>query len=813
MREELVCPIPECRNIPLIKFDNNSSQIIFKCSSHKNINKLNIKDYLKICYNQKKEIKCSNCKKIISQSDYILYCIKCKQIFDNNCYKYSKCINDSGHKKVETNYNKYFDKHLCLNHGKLYNKYCKKCEISFCEKCNLIRHENHNIIEIVKKTSKEIDYIENKIKTLENIFTKTKKIVNNYLNEMEDKIKLKRLILENYKNNKLNGNSYENLNNLDFKINESNKNKIENIFNKEGMYEDKVLSLFYFYLICQEDNDYDKKKLNNLQNELIKTNNNNEFKEEKKEKSNIINLLNKNFKEEQYDENNINRNFINRNHINEPKTNELYKNINSINRNNITEPRINELNINKNNNRINDIKKVSQNNVSQTLKVSESKEKEPINIHTLEKGYSLNSIIDTIIEDNVIYSMIRLNSGNLALGFSNGLIKIYNFDSILRSRNKSNKDKNLLLTIEQFRGRRINYIYEMKDHSLLCCTYSKIHHISLTNNDKRYDYLGLIKLTHNEVSKKIIELGKDLIVSLGEKRYRKENSIKNKSILKIFKNILNPNQTKENEDFVISDSDSGGDEGSECSSLASEWENLYSNEEEDLSLNNDEILMEDEKIKIYKKNKNYDKIYICSIFEIKVIKSKENINIYEFIASSNKMYDGGENCIIIYGVIKKPDRHGYTFFIDKKIENLPCSKMTNSICQLSINNIGIALQKNKINENDGIAVIDITKKQLVKIINGFSIGIINRDFKSPNIFFTTNITSDINKCDQIRYVNDLKEKLDRSKSKVICNIKTRFSGFIELKPIHEDSKTIKLLYFGITSNKAVYIISVNKENL
>ena len=102
---------------------------------------------------------------------------------------------------------------------------------------------------------------------------------------------------------------------------------------------------------------------------------------------------------------------------------------------------------------------------------------------------------------------------------------------------------------------------------------------------------------------------------------------------------------------------------------------------------------------------------------------------------------------------------------------------------------------------------------MVKIINGFSIGIINRDFRSPNIFFTTNTTSDINKCDQIRYVNDLKEKLDRSKLKVICNIKTRFSGFIELKPIHEDSKTIKLLYFGITSNKVVYIISINKENL
>ena len=114
--------------------------------------------------------------------------------------------------------------------------------------------------------------------------------------------------------------------------------------------------------------------------------------------------------------------------------------------------------------------------------------------------------------------------------------------------------------------------------------------------------------------------------------------------------------------------------------------------------NKEEVLMEDKDIKIYKKNKNYDNLYFCSIYGTKIVKSKEDINIYEFILTSNKIFNEGENCVIFYGVMKNFQRHGYIFFIEKKIEKLSCSKMVNSICKLSTKNIGIALQKYEQND-------------------------------------------------------------------------------------------------------------------
>ena len=286
--------------------------------------------------------------------------------------------------------------------------------------------------------------------------------------------------------------------------------------------------------------------------------------------------------------------------------------------------------------------------------------------------------------------MTRLISGNLALGLSNGIIKIYNCDSICTpNNNQRNRDQNLLLTINQFKGRRINYIYQLKDETLLCCTFSKIHHIQLTNNDSSYCYIGLIKTSPNEISKKIIELGNDLIVCLSEKNYKKEKILKNKCILRVFKKENNQNNNSQDDSGILSDSMSL--DSSNSSSMSSDWESLYSNEENEPLNNNDDLIMEDKNIKIYKKNKNYDKLYLCSIFGTKTEKTKENAIIYEFIATSNKVFEDGENCVIVYGIMKKIDRHGYTFFIEKKIDELPCSKMVNSISKLSSKNIAIAL--------------------------------------------------------------------------------------------------------------------------
>ena len=86
------------------------------------------------------------------------------------------------------------------------------------------------------------------------------------------------------------------------------------------------------------------------------------------------------------------------------------------------------------------------------------------NTHKLLKGPRINSIICTISEKSKILSLIRLVSGNLALGFISGFIKIYNCDSICKPKNKNNEqnepnpEKHLLLEINKFKGRRIIYI-------------------------------------------------------------------------------------------------------------------------------------------------------------------------------------------------------------------------------------------------------------------------------------------------------------------------------------------------------------------
>ena len=135
--------------------------------------------------------------------------------------------------------------------------------------------------------------------------------------------------------------------------------------------------------------------------------------------------------------------------------------------------------------------------------------------------------------------MIRLSSGNLALGLSNGRIKIYDLNEICNniSKNEDEEERDSILTIEKFKGKRISYLYELKNKTLLCGTYSKIHHLLLKNNDRDFEYLGSIDISKRELPKKIIELGNDLIVSLGEKIFKNENIKRVKCFLKIFNKV------------------------------------------------------------------------------------------------------------------------------------------------------------------------------------------------------------------------------------------------------------------------------------
>ena len=271
---ELVCPIENCRNVPLINFYENSSKIQIRCSEHKNIKLYELKDYLNICKN--KGLICSNCHNKLGLYNFIYFCQNCKKIFDDSCIVNNNCNNKSFHKKVEINYNRYFNKNICIKHNKIFSKFCKHCETSFCQKCNTKRNENHNFINIQTKTEKELDLIEQNLKSLDNAFKKMKKMINDYLEEIGDKIEMKKIILKNYNNNKYNGNSFENLNNLNISINKSYKNKIDNLFMNQAKNQEKILSLYYFHLLTEKESNENNNLLFTIQNNLK----NNEIKKD-----------------------------------------------------------------------------------------------------------------------------------------------------------------------------------------------------------------------------------------------------------------------------------------------------------------------------------------------------------------------------------------------------------------------------------------------------------------------------------------------------------------------------------------------------
>ena len=426
-----------------------------------------------------------------------------------------------------------------------------------------------------------------------------------------------------------------------------------------------------------------------------------------------------------------------------------------------------------------------------------------------------NVKISSIREDAKIKSMIRLSSGNLAVGFSNGIIKIYDVNYICSNNYKDKEMENKeLLIINDFRGKRINYLYELSDKTILCASISKIHHIQLTDEDTRYKYIGSINIYKKEVPKRIIELGNELIVSLGEKQYKRENITKTKCLLKIFNKIQDSKKESEDNSFCLLSDNS--DFESVCSSLSSksQWSEVYSSPDDDSFDNGmEKNYQNDDKIKLYRNNQNKDNIYICSIFPIENKHKKGEGIVYEFIATSNKEFYNGENCIQIFGIIKNPIRHGFTFFIHKTLNDLSCSRMVDSISKLNNDLIGIGLQKYKENYCNGIALLDLDKLEIVRIIEGLSIGLLNTSINNSKfIFFSSNQTKDVKKCNEIRLyeINDIKtDNLSKQKDNIIFKINSGFLCLVELIPSSHSSKNI---YYACSyNNKIFYIIEIGSN--
>ena len=215
---------------------------------------------------------------------------------------------------------------------------------------------------------------------------------------------------------------------------------------------------------------------------------------------------------------------------------------------------------------------------------------------------------------------------------------------------------------------------------------------------------------------------------------------------------------------------------------------------------------EDKYIKIYKNNKNADRIFLCTIFATQT-SEKDN---YKFVASSNKKFKGGENLLSFYGIVKDKNSNKYLIYLEnEKIEKIACSQNVDSICFLDKDIIGVALQNFEESDFDGIAIVNIKKRKLEKIIGGLSIGIINMNIinNKKNIFFFTNNGKDIKKIDTlvISEYDKNKKVLENEGSNVICTLKTSCRGGSILK----NSNNIKNnVYYIIYTFEDVFILEI-----
>ena len=116
-----------------------------------------------------------------------------------------------------------------------------------------------------------------------------------------------------------------------------------------------------------------------------------------------------------------------------------------------------------------------------------------------------------------------------------------------------------------------------------------------------------------------------------------------------------------------------------------------------------------------------------SIFELSK-KNNNNKNLYEFIATSNYVYDLGDNRIEFYEVKQLNYLNSESLHISrtKKIENISCSSEANSICQINDQYICVGLQNFDLKgQISGFALVDIYQKEVTQIINDNEIYCLN----------------------------------------------------------------------------------------
>ena len=357
--------------------------------------------------------------------------------------------------------------------------------------------------------------------------------------------------------------------------------------------------------------------------------------------------------------------------------------------------------------------------------------------------------LTNIKQEKSIYNLIILRSGNIATS-SIGEVTIYDSKHLL----SLNSENYILQKITIFKKKKVSYVFEFPDSTLLCSVYSKIYHLKLIDDDKRCNILGFIPLNRSELPSKLISLRDTILVAL--------TVITGNSYIRLF--INKKEYIKNNNDL------NNCNELNILNNFKQIDENYYNSDDQSAGVLNDFVEQTNKKkIEIDKdffpfneqNNINIDLKLLCSIFEIKKnsirFKSKDK---YDFIATSNSVFDNGEDKIIFYK-IKKNNFNNIEFKIKKKIDNISCSAEVDSICQINDIFLCVGLQNhNRKNQINGFALINIKKREIFEIIEDYPVYSLSYNVEKKFLFFAMDFIEKGNKHNYMIKLYEVVEGID-----------------------------------------------------
>ena len=748
----LFCPSENCFNVPEIfyLFNPLKNEVKYKCScDSSNDKKLSLQEFL-----EKSVLTCYECRKIISDSNF-LFCKNCKILIHSYC-QLAHC--DKNECDNFDDVNKFNVLNFCREHQSNFIFRCMNCDKSLCQKCDLFSHNEkyHSLKQILefKINQNALAFVNYNLEKQKSILEIIKDISNNIIKNLENDIIMKQKILNNYVNNKANYSSILNIQNLFFKNNEKYENILMKFLNEyekkeknnestfaQEKYIDAILLPFYYAMMINQDETLNhslirilENKINILKNiKLENINNNNLINIEKQISNKQINRC-----PIKNDKKNINSNLSN--HLKTQKDNNTQKTQSNLIKmdfldSNIQEKEKNEIsspsNSNNLNNQISNFEKMEKNfiekkseNINQNSinKNLTEKEKSHVNIINKEKNEKMN--IENQSQNNfIINNIIALKSGNFAI--AEKILEIYNFRLLNYSDKKAKfdnnyiKEKSLLQKInleKESKEHFINNVFQFVDETLLCSVFSKIIRVKLKDNDRNHEIIGRINLETMELPRKLISLGDSMLIILSNKGnncYIKLYSKKDKNLNEY--NRLNNELNSICETYGIIGNNT--QKNNDINDKSKKIDETYVQKNN----GNGKEINEDNNFKLVLDNINEKNKLWVSMFEIKKLnninnedKNKENY-LYEFIVTSNAIYNSGEDKIIFYGLKKVFDK----YIINNIIEliGLSCSIEPDTICQINKKYLLVSLQDyGKPNQKNGFALINIFKRECSKII-------------------------------------------------------------------------------------------------